>query len=365
MKKINTQIISGLVFLVFVFSFFFSYILSPDVVFSFSEKRNLQQLEAPTIESLTNGEWFADFTKYCDDQFPIREQMRFLNAIFRNEFLQQNDVGGIYTQDGYIFKTDYPVKESNIQNFINKTNEIYELYIKDNADNYYVSVVPDKSYYSTSNNLSADAKLIADTFIKGLEKGEYIDIFDSLQLSSYYKTDTHWSQDQLFPVMEVFANAMGFTSPNKDDYQENVLNGFYGVYHGQSALNFPTDDLIYMTNQYTNSSTLYNVEKDEYLSVYNLDNFNSSDSYNVYSDGAAALVEITSPNAKSDKELIIFRDSFGSSIAPLFLEEYSKVTLIDLRYISTKLLADYVDFENADVLVLYSSLVLNSSIILK
>ena len=59
--------------------------------------------------------------------------------------------------------------------------------------------------------------------------------------------------------------------------------------------------------------------------------------------------------------MVLFRDSFGSSLAPLLLQGYRKVTLVDIRYMDPKLLGDYVNFQSADVLFLYSTLVLNSS----
>jgi len=59
---------------------------------------------------------------------------------------------------------------------------------------------------------------------------------------------------------------------------------------------------------------------------------------------------------------VLFRDSFGSSIAPLFLENYSKITLVDLRYISKDVLENYIEFDKQDVLFLYSTLVLNQNI---
>jgi len=39
------------------------------------------------------------------------------------------------------------------------------------------------------------------------------------------------------------------------------------------------------------------------------------------------------------------------------------VTLVDIRYIQVGVLGRYVDFENADVLFLYSTLVLNKRLI--
>jgi hypothetical protein len=81
----------------------------------------------------------------------------------------------------------------------------------------------------------------------------------------------------------------------------------------------------------------------------------------MYLSGSISLLSIDNPNATTDKELIVFRDSFGSSIAPLLASGYSKVTLVDIRYISSFVIGNFVDFGNADILFLYSTLVLNNS----
>ena len=86
------------------------------------------------------------------------------------------------------------------------------------------------------------------------------------------------------------------------------------------------------------------------------------DKYDLFLSGATPIIQIRNSNATTDKELLIFRDSFGSSIAPLFTQAYSKITLIDIRYISTDLISNYVKFnDNQDVLFLYSTLLINES----
>lgn len=89
----------------------------------------------------------------------------------------------------------------------------------------------------------------------------------------------------------------------------------------------------------------------------------STDKYNLYLSGPTSIITINNPNVSTKKELLLFRDSFGSSIAPLLIENYSKITLIDLRYINKKLLKQFVEFENQDVLFLYSVPVLNSGVL--
>lgn len=95
--------------------------------------------------------------------------------------------------------------------------------------------------------------------------------------------------------------------------------------------------------------------------VYDEAKLGSRDLYDIFLSGSEPLLTIENPDADTEKELVLFRDSFGSSLAPLLLQGYRKVTLVDIRYMDPKLLSNYVNFQNADVLFLYSTLVLNSS----
>ena len=90
------------------------------------------------------------------------------------------------------------------------------------------------------------------------------------------------------------------------------------------------------------------------------------DLYEVFLSGTVAVSVIENTRAQEKRELILFRDSFGSSIAPLLLAGYSKVTVVDIRYIASSALRGVVDFENADdVLFLYSTVLLNNSVAMK
>jgi hypothetical protein len=73
------------------------------------------------------------------------------------------------------------------------------------------------------------------------------------------------------------------------------------------------------------------------------------------------VITIKNKENESGRRLVVFRDSFGSSIAPLWIEGYSEIVLVDLRYIPSDMLEEYVDFTNADVLFLYSTMMLNNS----
>ncbi|MFR4318810.1 MAG: hypothetical protein ACLT2Z_04980 [Eubacterium sp.] len=44
----------------------------------------------------------------------------------------------------------------------------------------------------------------------------YINRFDKLTLDNYYKTDTHWKQEDLFNVANTIANQMNFDITNNN-----------------------------------------------------------------------------------------------------------------------------------------------------
>lgn len=120
----------------------------------------------------------------------------------------------------------------------------------------------------------------------------------------------------------------------------------------------------YLTNDTIENCTTYNLKLVKRGKVYDLEKYQSSaDKYNLYLSGPTSIITIDNPNTKTKKELILFRDSFGSSIAPLLIENYRKITLIDFRYINEKLIEQYIKFENQDILFLYSVPVLNSGIL--
>ena len=124
-------------------------------------------------------------------------------------------------------------------------------------------------------------------------------------------------------------------------------------------------EIRYLTNPTLEKCIVRNHETGAISKIYDMSKLTSRDLYDVFLSGAASVLTIENPNATSDRELIIFRDSFGSSLAPLLVQDYKTVTLVDIRYISSAYLEEVLDFHGQDVLFLYSTLILNSSNSLK
>ena len=230
----------------------------------------------------------------------------------------------------------------------------------------YLSIVPDKNYFfaKDSGHLQMDYEMLVSKMVSDNSYMTYVDIFPLLTQQDYYLTDTHWKQEKLVDVAEKLLVAMD--NKVETSYETVQLEGdFYGVYYGQAALSLKPDKIKILTNESIKNMAVFDYESNKNIPIYDLTKMEEADPYEVYVGGPVSLVTIENPSASTEEELIVFRDSFGSSIAPLLAQGYKKITLVDIRYIQPMVLDNYIDFSNQDVLFLYSTLVLNNSETLK
>lgn len=367
MKNNIKNIIVIACFITIITGFMLINIIIPDDEVSYYERRRLAVVPLYSKEKLFNGKLFEEFDKYTLDQFVFRDVFRGFKAFSKYYILNQKDNNDIYLIDGNIYKMEYPLDENSIISAAEKLNYIYSKYLQ--GMNVFYAVIPDKNYFVAAQNgyLSMDYNRMKEIMNQNVNNMSYIDLFDSLNIEDYYHTDIHWSQDKIIDIADKILMKMGNDArASNNNYRKNELYPFYGSYYGQAALNVEPDTLVYLTNDMIENSIVYDYQYKTYSNVYMLDKFGEMDSYDVFLSGATPLISIENPESTTNKELIIFRDSFGSSIAPLLLEGYSKITMIDIRYITTDLLGDFIDFsQKQDVLFLYNTQILNNSSMLK
>ena len=359
-----------IIFIFLIYGIFFLNLFLEDAQISSVERRNLKQFPSITWEKISDGSFMSEFDDYTLDQFAFRDSYRKLKAFVAYNIFNQSDNNKIYIAGDHASKYLDKLNEGEVISGANKFNKLYEEYLKNM--NVYYSIIPDKNYFIAKENgyPSIDYEKFENLILSNMNKNmTYINLFDKLEIDDYYKTDIHWRQEKLENVVEELENKMDFESV--DDYKENILEDFYGVYYGQSALPLPSENLVYCTADFFDdvSVKILNETTFEYeeKSMYDLEDYNNVDLYDIFLGGPKAAIVIENKNASTDKELIMFRDSFGSSLAPLLIGGYKKITVLDLRYIASPLLTEeIVSFsEGSDVLIINCVDVLNSSSILK
>lgn len=369
MKKI-TDIITAVLFCIFLFAFGFASVILPDTEISKSERRYLTQFPSLTVKTVSDGTFMKNLDKYLSDQFPMREDFRSIKAVFESLSLRL-DCNDIYEYNGYLTSLDVASNDNQIQKAAEKLNKVKDTLLTSNHTAY-LAVIPPKNYYISMYDKShpvADYEKIQTEISHLCSDFTFIDLYDVLELEDYYKTDSHWRQEQIEAggVPDRIAEAMG--TERKETYTavtDESLNEFRGVYVGQSAIPTKSEKMYYMTSDSIGGAKVSYIGADiNENTVYTLSKADGVDMYDIFLGGAVPIVQIENINATTDRELVMFRDSYGSSLAPLLIECFKKITLVDLRYIESDLVREFVDTENADFLFIYSTGVLCNSEMLK
>ena len=330
--------------------------------YSYSERRYLAAAPKLSAETVKSGQFMSDFEAYALDTFPFRERLRMIQTGMSAHIFQLQDQQGMYVSNGFFAKMEYPMHKDSLIQAAGQFASVCTKYLsEENA--VYLSVIPDKNCFlaKESGHLSMDYEEFENIMKREAYFAEYIPISDLLEKEDYYKTDPHWRQEKITDVADRLAERMGTQLEN--DYKVHALaQKFYGAYYGQYALSKEADTLKYLTGEAIDQCIVYDWQNGKQITVYDMEKASGKDPYEIFLSGPLSLLTIENPKAGNQKKLVIFRDSFGSAIAPLLASGYEQITLVDIRYIRPEVLGQFVDFEGCEVLFLYSTLVLNHGV---
>lgn len=342
-------------------------IFLPKAERSVPERRRLASMPQLSAKSVEDGSFMRDYETYTQDHFPARETFRRIKALFCKDILQQLQVNEIAVKGGTAVKLDYPLQPQSVQHATERFSYLWQRYLRDSDCTVYTAVVPDKNYYAAPiyGYPQMEYACLFSMIEQQMPYAKRIDLTDTLCLESYYRTDAHWRADALQGTAQRIAQAMGAQLALEALAPRTLPEPFYGVYSGQTALPLGNDALTVLDGAPIQSMRVYDLESDSYGTVYDESRRGGADLYEYFLSGSRSFLRIENDAAQTDRELIIFRDSFGSAIAPLLATGYRTVTLVDIRYLSPALLGRYQSFSDQDVLFLYSASVLNHSETLK
>ena len=359
-----TPVINIIAFTLFIISMLIIFIITPDSEISISEKRKLAQIPKLNTEEIISKRFMNNLEKYTLDQFPYRDTFRKIKTYYETKVTRKFDSSGYTESNGHIHKVQYNLNEQNIEKTFSKLMGIAtELKSTNPGMEAYYSIIPDKSYY----NKEIQTIDYEDTFKIIVQQQnpdiKYINIFDTLEENKYYNTDLHWKQEEIIETANVILEDMNKPIISQEKYKmEQITNKFNGSYGSASAFSIPTDTITILTNTKLENIKVFDYETNKYINIYNRDKAKGLDPYDTYLSGAKSLLKIENPDSKSNDKLIIFRDSFTSSLVPLLIDDYKEILLIDLRYINYSYLKKVINLnEYNKTLFLYNIFVLNDS----
>ena len=351
-----------------------------------SERRAPAAFPEFSYKTFSNASFMSGFEKWAQDGFAMRESLRTIRAAMVFYAFRQTDKERLYigaSGAGRFERIDEVAWRQSVDKIGRMAGRLQDGTIADVDMDFYAAVIPDKSLYAGRYLPGYDPAVAGRLMSEGLPADvRVIDLTEALAPQDFYTTDLHWDQTRIDGVMDALMAAMGAEvevgagtgdpayAEDRVVYAEDRIEyagAFFGAYAGQVALPMAPDALSYVSNHYIDTAEA------DYLnprtaameagSVYYPGALTGGgDPYDFFLGGPQPLIILSNPEQQNEgRVLYLFRDSFGSSIAPLFLRYYDRVELIDLRYIDSRILGDYAEFEpGADVLFLYSSQILGS-----
>ena len=198
-----------------------------------------------------------------------------------------------------------------------------------------------------------DGRKIAVTapIVKG-RKGHYRELFESLIKKGYLYARIDGEIREFTPGMKL------------DRYKIHTIDLVIDrMAVGDSLRERLLTSLCEAMRQGKGTMAVYDYETEAQESLYDLSAVDTKTPYDLYLQGSKSLLHIDSPLSATDKTLVVFRDSFGSSLIPLLAESYRTIYAVDIRYRPSQLLGRYLTFDGSeDVLFLYSVMVLQNSL---
>ena len=365
MKKNDLIII--IPFLMFIFTFGLLYFFVPDIEFSESENKYLQQLPKVSLKSIMNGDFESDFEDYLSDQIAGRDfwvQCKTVLLLASG----QKDVNGVYVgDDGYLLEVfdniDFDKYEKQIS-ALNKFSSYVDVpvyftispnsvsVLSDNLPEFAVNYSQDKYIEDFYNGLSSDIITINISDVLKQHSDEYI----------FYRTDHHWTTYGSYLAFNEIIESMGFSPLSSELLTErSVSDEFKGTFYSKG--NFIVDSDIINCYEIKNASDITVTLDDGTVcdTLYDESYLDKKDKYGYFSHGNPAHLKVET-SVENGKTLVIVKDSYMHCMLPFFTLYYSEIHMLDPRYIKTNLTEYITELDPDEILILYNAKTLSDDV---
>lgn len=349
MKKLTIAI-----FIVFLTTFMILNIISPSSSFSEIENRSLQTFPKLSIQTILNGQFSKAFETYSSDQFIFRNQ--WIEAKTRTEkALLKVDHHGVY-----FGKDDYLIERFTTYNEAQATRNITRLTtFMNRAHDYktYSMLIPGAASILKDQLPRTHFDLDQNTIIQSIQSNIplSIDVSTALQHTqqSYYSTDHHWNIHGAYIGYQTMAKTLGFEPLKEDQFKLEVVGThFQGTLFSKSGMFWHQGENLERMYHPSHDSITMTIHNDVYSSIYFDEFLKQKDQYMYFMGGNHPIVEIDTHH--EGETLLIVKDSFANILVPFLIPHYSRIIVVDVRFVNLTVSMIAEQFDVDQLLVVYS-----------
>lgn len=316
------------------------------------------------LQAIISGTYFDELGDWITDQFPLRDLWMRTSFTARSMIGQKEFSGVFIGEDGYLISVpEAPDEEKN-----EKTIKAISGFLSRHADiPASIMIVPGAAGVLTDRlpknaqvrDEIADVRAFEENLITEAGAAQIIDVAATLQEHSeeyiYYRTDHHWTSYGAYLAFLDATQTLGIepvldylTYPVSDTFQGTLAsrsgdlrsNDIVSIYEPQNT------DVQYYVN--------YPATQKRRPSVYEPDALNEKDHYTVFFGGNHSVVEIVT-TAQTERNLLVFKDSYANCFVPLLIPYYDRIIMVDPRYYYDNIDLTMSSYGITDVLFLYSA----------
>ncbi|MDY2794324.1 DHHW family protein [Peptostreptococcus porci] len=349
-------------FVVLLFVVMFLNIITPTSKTSVAENRELQQRPSMSLSRLLDGKFASEYTKFLSDQFINRDGLIKIKAKF-DLMTGKKEINGVY-----IAKNDYLMegfKRSDDNSTLSKLSEINKFTNNNTGLKVSMMLVPNKvEIYSNllpKSNPNDSQKEYVNFVKKNLDsKIKIVELFDVFEknknnIDLYFKTDHHWTTDGAYLAYVEYCKALNLEPINENMLERNLASdSFKGslYYKNGAEIGFP-DELYLYLNKNEDKPVLVKYYDDlkKVPSLYDVSKLQGRDPYEVFTGGNHTQIKIRT-NIDTKRKLLVVKDSYANAMLPFLVNNFSEITIVDLRYFTGSLQDVIQNNELTDVLFL-------------
>jgi len=300
------------------------------------------------------------------------------NALkLNNGMLINSGLGLAQNNNGSENKNDYKNELDKLKKLLQEKNIPLYVFMAANKLVVFDSQLPKGFHVTMSDSTDSYAAYLKE------ENIDYLDFRDAFNnknfdyTSMFFKTDHHWTPETGVLVagiiQKTLSEKLGFSFNSSyfelDNYTKKIYKSwFLGSTGKRVGVSYAgIDDFSVLTPKFdtsfqTETTNVYNktiVKKGTFNEALCYPENLENDKYNLnpyvyYSGGDWPIQIIKNKNAKNDKKIIMFRDSYASVVTPFLANEYSEIITLDTRNCTINL-RRMLDQIRPDVLIILSS----------
>ena len=336
---------------------------SDPMPFSENENRLLSAFPTVSFETFRNEKLMKGIEDWFSDRFFGREQwIKLRNASERLE--GKTSINGVFTKNDRMIEIWSGFDEEYVGKNLKAMNSFALKY--PDISMYFLLAPTSQGVYSDMFPAGApigSQSAMLDFCRENLPDIQTINVIPTMKMHAdeyiYYRTDHHWASYGAYLAYYDAAKIMGFKPSELGEFDiEHASDSFRGTLYSKTLDDSVTPDII----DYYHRRGDKGIE----LTVNNGDKVTTSDSlyFREYLDVKDKYSSFLGPNAPyidiktgvDGPQLLIFKDSYAHALVPFLTSHFSRITVLDMRYINNGC-SQYVNVKDYDsVLFVYNAI---------